>query len=59
MLPHLQLVDGDECGAVLADEVRSAEVHHEARLEAGDVVALGALVQPHLQVHRVDVVSQL
>ena len=56
--PHLQLLDGDKV-AVVADEVGSAEVHHEAGLEAGHVVALGALVQPHVQVNGVDVVAEL
>ena len=58
MVPHLDLAQGHK-GAVLADEMRSAQVRREARLEAGDVVALGALVELQLEVHRVDVVSEL
>ena len=59
MLPHLQLAHGDERAAVLADEVGAAQVHLQLRLEPGGVVALGALVHPHVEVDRVDVVSQL
>ena len=58
MLAHLQLAGGD-VAAVLADEVRVLQVHQQARLETGHVVALRALVQPHVQVHRVDVVPEL
>ena len=58
MLAHLGLAGGD-VAAVLADEVRVLQVHQQARLEPGHVVALWTLVQPHVQVHGVDVVTEL
>ena len=58
MPAHLGLAGGD-VAAVLADEVRVLQVHQQARLEPGHVVALRALVQPHVQMYRVDVVTEL
>ena len=58
MLAHLQLAGGD-VAAVLADEVRVLQVHQQARLEPRHVVALWTFVQPYVQVHGVDVVTEL
>ena len=58
MPAHLGLAGGD-VAAVLADEVRVLQVHQQARLEPRHVVALRAFVQPYVQVHGVDVISEL